>query len=56
MFRIDVDYYSTFEKVERPHLGIRLFQVVEVLHNLIVIHTQIKVIERRRFLLLLGGR
>lgn len=54
-FRIDVDYYSTFEKVERPHLGIRLFQIVEVLHDLIVVHTQIKVIERHRFLLLLAG-
>lgn len=55
VFRIDVDYYSTFEKVERPHLGIRLFQIVEVLHDLIVVHTQIKVVERRRLLLLLAG-
>jgi len=54
VFRIDIDYYSTFEKVERPHLGIRLFQIVEVLHDLIVVHTQIKVIERHRFLLFLG--
>lgn len=54
VFRIDVDYYSTFKEAEWPHLGIRLLQVVEVLHDLIVVHTQIKVIERHRFLLLLG--
>lgn len=55
MFRIDVvDYCSTFEEVERPHLGIRLLQVVEVLHNLVVVHTQIQVVERHRLLLLLA--
>lgn len=42
-----------------PVLGIRLLEIVEVLHNLVVIHAEVQVIEpsrrgRRRWLLLRG--
>lgn len=39
MFRIDIDYCSTFQEVERPYLGIRLLQIVKILHDLVVVHT-----------------
>ena len=54
-FRIDLDYSAFFE-AERLYLGVRLFQIVEVLHDLVVVHAEVQVVQCNRLLLLVGQR